>query len=147
MMHTLSAKDVDIKKIKDTQERVKRDRAMRAKLNDPNEKIIKEHEEKKNIPELQFYFAMTPEKFLRDEEISLAAKGLYGLICTFCFNKKYKPWTDKLNRKTLAKYGHTTEKIITKLEQELVNGGWMKMKRQGFNKPNKLSPLQVKKRK
>jgi len=129
----------------DIKERVKKGRKASG-FNAEEQRVIDEYEEKRNTPTLQFYWAETPEKLLKDPKISLAAKGLYGLIYTYCYNKKYDPNTDKLSRGTLARFAGVTVKTITKLENELIEGGWMIMKHRGLSKPNKINLLQVKKR-
>jgi len=137
-------------KIIEVRDKTKADRAMRAKLNDPEnkakEKIIKDHEAEKNRPNLQFYFASIPEKLLRDPKIPLAAKGLYGTIHTFCYDKKYDPNTKGLSHKTLSEISGISIKTIIKLEKILEETGWIEIIHRGLNMPNKIRLLYVKKR-
>ena len=135
MMHTLSAKDVDIKKIKDTQEKVKRDRTMRAKLVGTEDRPLSNGTVV--IAVGKPYHCEIPQDLARDSEISRDARLLWGIYHSYSQKKQkaYDPSTF-VGQGTLCQVMGARRDAIYRWTKELREAGWLDVERRGLNKPN-----------
>ncbi len=103
------------------------------------QRIIREHEEGKNVPKTNFYFAIIPERLLEDRNVSGNAVKLFGLLHCACWNKR-NPVVETLNQKVLAEKMGMSVRSIGIFQKELEGKGWIRVIRNGSeNKPNKIS--------